>query len=140
MDLNFYTFVETRLSSFLQSKGMKLKECRELDNGRTSALFYESTICKIAVFKSLIDGEINFKIAPATASNADLNDNTRWFFSSFLKNEDKNLPLEALLARVPESPKGSEEQLDQIALDLKSNFDDLVIAMPNCKDSMNSAG
>lgn len=140
MNPDFYTLVQARLSSFLHIKGLKLEECKEIDNGKTSAVFYESNNCKLAIYKSLIDGEVNFKIGRPTASNIGLNDGTQWFFQSALKNESKDLSLEALLARVPDSPKGSEEQLDQIALDLRNNFDELVRALPNHEATTHSAG
>jgi hypothetical protein len=140
MNANFYTLVQARISSFLLMKGMKLEECKEIDNGKTSAVFYESSSCKLAIYKSLIDGEVNFKVGLPTASNLSLNDGTQWFFQSALKNGAKDLSLEALLARVPDSPKGSEEQLDQIALDLRSNFDELVRALRTHEVTTHSAG
>lgn len=100
MTANFFTEVETIIGPLLAGKGFTLDGSEDsLDErgGRRQIVYYRSKDCKIQIYQSPRDNEINCMIAPLNAPNefgprADY----RWqYFTRFV--ERPNLPLEELI-------------------------------------------
>lgn len=123
---NFEGATQKILGNVLSSNKLYFEESRELEDGRKLAVFYRSPICKVAIYQSQLDGEVNCMIGSADANNINLDSGAGWFFLSSLLHGGKNLSIEELLARVPSVPKSRDEQLCEIASELMQNFDELV--------------
>lgn len=126
MIANFEIATKKILGGILSLKKFYFEEYREFEGGRKVAVFYKSPLCKLAIYQSQLDGEVNCMIGSTDANNKNMDSDTEWFFLSALWHRSKDLSIEELLARVPSVPKSRDEQLCDIASDLMQNFDELV--------------
>ncbi|MGR2741098.1 hypothetical protein ACUY1T_21830 [Billgrantia sp. Q4P2] len=125
MTNGFQGKVQAVLAEFLSAKGFEHEESKDLDGGNKSLVFYRSPQCKLSFYRSRRDGEVNCLVGTVGASNVNLESN-EWLFLNSLLSSGKNLSIEELLVAVPDSPKSDEEQLCEIAIKLKENFDEFV--------------
>ncbi|MDH5228449.1 MAG: hypothetical protein OEZ58_09190 [Gammaproteobacteria bacterium] len=130
MTIDFQRKVRRALEDFFSAKGFKLDETLDLDGGNKSLVFYSSPLCKLCFYQSERDGEVNCLIGTIEASNEEL-DNAEWSYLNSLISDGEQLSIEELLAGVPDTPMSDEEQLSEIAIKLKQNFDALVKQLPN---------
>jgi hypothetical protein len=114
MNIDFVKLAQSRLSSFLLDKGFEFEGFEDSEESRMCILFYKSDRAKIAIYKSLVDGEVNCKIGSVNANNSEIHNRQQWFYLGSLINEDKNLTFEELLARVPVFPRGPKSNLKRL--------------------------
>jgi len=74
------------------------------------------------------NGEINCKIGKKNANNDDIGGND-WFFLNSLINDFEELSIEELLAAVPNSPKGFDEQLEELVEKLIEKYEMVIGAL-----------
>jgi len=117
--------VESILASWLREQQFRFDEAIELDHGNWSAVIYASPDCKLYVYRSARDGEANCLLGLPAAKN---NRQTvgEWFFLYSLTSEQQSPSIEELLARVPETPQTTEQQLVAIAEFLRTRFKELL--------------
>lgn len=71
-------------------------------------IIFDSRVCKIALYKSLSNGEVNCKIGKINAVSNDIG-GADWFFLNALINDAEDLSEEELLEAVPSIPKSFDE-------------------------------
>ncbi len=125
MTSDFQRKVQLILAEFFSAKGFKYDESIDFNGGNKSIIFYNSPQCKLSFYRSQRDGEVNCLVGTIGAGNIDL-ENGKWLFLSSLLPEGKDSSIEELLAAVPDSPKSDEEQLCEIEIKLRQNFDEIV--------------
>jgi len=127
MTSDFEKKVQLVLSEFLSKNGFKHEQSQDFDGGNETLVVYSSPQCKLRFYRTQRDGEVNCQIG---AINLDM-ESSDWLYLSSLLAEGKNLSIEELLANVLEKPKSDEDQLREIGIKLKQNFDDLVKGVAN---------
>lgn len=130
MTSDFENKVQLVLSEFLSKNGFKHEQSQDFDGGNETLVVYSSPQCKLRFYRTQRDGEVNCQIGAIGAINLDM-ESSDWLYLSSLLAEGENLSIEELLANVPEKPKSDEDQLREIGIKLKQNFDDLVKGVAN---------
>lgn len=123
MNENFQLFVEATLGRFLSSKGFFFEEYVKYDSGNMEVLFYVSNKCKLCVYRSHREGEINCMIGDALIRN-DLTSNG-WSFVNGMNLKKEPMTYEELRARVLRYPRGWQGQLSLLNETLTEHFDEI---------------
>ncbi len=126
MTTDFESDVSQLLKDFVSHRGFSHNET--IASGKQEVVIYDSKACKIAFYKSPNDGEVNCKIGKANASNDDIGGDG-WFFLNSLISGDEELSIEELLAAVPSSPKGFDEQLENLTEKLIEEYEMVIGAL-----------
>jgi hypothetical protein len=99
MTSNFTSEVETIVGPLLAEKGFTLDGADDSPDergGNRHIVYYRSNDCKIQIYKSSREGEVNCMIAPLDAANEFGLRGDRWqYFTRFV--ERPNLPLDELI-------------------------------------------
>lgn len=126
MSLDFEVMVRQKFDEFMSLKGFQFDRLISDSVGAKSAVLYVSTKQKMAIYRSLRDGEVNCLVGAKGADVARLDDGKEWAYMSSIFQRGQEMSMEELLARVPSTPKGTAEQLSEIASVLRQRFDELV--------------
>lgn len=107
--------VEGVLGHFFMSHGFVPSSSLNRRNGLISEVVYVSSECKVKLYDSQVDGEINCLLATvSTPDGADWARLDRAFYLRDLLEVGKGLPLEELMQVVASPARGRQEQLIQI--------------------------
>jgi hypothetical protein len=99
MTHNFYADVKARVEPLLQTMGFVLDEVDDNpDEGgiARNIVYYRSSDCKLQIYYSSREGEINCMIAPLDASNEFGLNGDKWYFISYFSKRPDLSPQERL--------------------------------------------
>lgn len=126
MAYDFPSEVQKEIGPMLLSRGFTLDAiATAVDEGgrRGSVVYYRRDDCKVQVYLSARDGEVNAMIAPTDAPNelGAINRSRKWrYFKSFA--QQPQLPLEELVRMVPMDFASDEDRLEALKLAIEKNF------------------
>jgi hypothetical protein len=124
----FRSRVETLLGDFFTAKGLVLDEVIPDDQCSRYVLVYRSPACKVAIYYSMHDGEVNCVLGSLGSDNRDV-DGDGWTYIRELQYKGREPSIEELLAAVSPTPRAGEVQLQDIVGLLKDKFDEFVKSM-----------
>ncbi len=120
MTSTFEDKVTSLLKNFLSLRSMKREEAIVREN--YEVIIYKSKSCKMAIYSSSNDGEINCKLGKIEADNTNINGNN-WYYLNSLTGDNEELSIEELLNAIPSTPQGLDEQLLETIDNINKNFD-----------------
>jgi hypothetical protein len=126
--VSFADDVEAVVGPMLMKRGFVLDEIDDSidEGGRPAAVvYYRSTDCKIQIYKSSREGNVNCMIAPAGAKNefGPLDKSLQWhYLNEFSPAPD--VPLEELVKSVSYKAKTEREQLEKVRDRIAEYYDD----------------
>jgi hypothetical protein len=126
MTLGFSKAVERFLAEFMSSNGFSIDDFKELGAEGKSAVFVKSADRKLCIYLSQRDGEINCMIGSTKANNDEIGSGIGWSYVNSVLNRRRSLSIEELLATIPNTPRGYEDQLKEIASNLNIHINELV--------------
>lgn len=130
MKTAFSEMVHRVLGNFLSSNGFLRVAAPTLEHARKEVVLYESPVCRLVIYRSAIDGEVNCKVGVPGADFALFDKGPGWFFLMSLVHQGAGPSIEELLARLPNTPRSSAEQLQSVAVNLESHFAKVVASLP----------
>ena len=120
MNTIFRSSVEKKLADFLSREGLVYQEEKIYDSGNQISIFYKSSFCKLSIYRSIRNGEVNAMLAGINSPNNNKLDDG-WKYLNSLVN-DKNYSIDRLLLNVPNAPKSFDDQLDEVVNKIVINF------------------
>jgi hypothetical protein len=105
MTQQFLTEVRSIIEPILDELGFRIDEyVGDIDEGgRTAAVvFYRSDDCKMQIYYSAREGEINFMIAPLDVPNEFGLNGEKWYYISYFSKRPDLLPKERLRQAIAE--------------------------------------
>lgn len=125
MDDNFMNLIDESLSDFFQVYDFNLEEYLAIDGGNKTTAIYFSPLCKLLIYRSTRDGEVNCLIGREVADSHNLNDGN-WFYLNSILSDQAEKTIEQLLANVPDEPQSDKTQISTIASKLENNFEMII--------------
>lgn len=122
---SFQADVKNILMHFFTTNDFFYDKTIESDIGNKVVVFYHSFLCRLGIYKSSRDGEVNCMIGMHNAEIINFGENG-WYFFNDLNPNKRELTIEELLKAVPDSPKTSIEQLDELKKNLIDNYSDVL--------------
>lgn len=112
--------IDRHLRPFLRREGFRLNTVR--GSGYEWMALYASRRCRLAIYQSARNGEVNALIAlPSASTNAGaIRREQGWHYIYGFTRE--GLSFDELLASVPEHPVGFEKQMADVAETLENHF------------------
>ncbi|HBF33197.1 TPA: hypothetical protein DDW35_01410 [Candidatus Sumerlaeota bacterium] len=115
------------MGEFLAVNCFDHEETVEQDSGLKILVFYKAPSCKLCIYSSIRDGEVNCMLGACDSENKSLDDGSKkWCYLTGLLIQGGFVEKEEIWARSSNSFKSNKELLDEIGNDLKQHFDGLV--------------
>ena len=122
---DFSEKVSRSLDDYLQARGFSKDAVQSDESGLKTTVAYRSYEAKIAVYRSIPDGEVNCMIGGPDASSAKV-EKPAWQFFTKLLMEAGRITREDLYRWSASPPAGWDKQLEHVLDLLRSNFDAVV--------------